>query len=463
MNHFPVFLELRDRPVLVVGGTAMAARRCKATLTAGAKVRVVAHDLSPAFDDCSGFTHEARDFRPDDIDGAQLVFVATDDEDTGVQVSALAHERGVPVNVADRRHLCSFIMPSIVDRSPVIVAVSSGGEAPILSRLLRSRLETWVPRRFGRLAQFAGDCRERVKAAIPDITRRRRFWETIVDGSVAEYILAGQSDDAGRLLEQTLAAASDDRDAPLTGEVYLVGAGPGDPDLLTFRALRLMQQADVVLHDRLVDDAVLDLVRRDAERVYVGKRRGDHELPQDLISQTLVDLAKQGKRVLRLKGGDPFTFGRGGEEIEALASHGIPFQVVPGISAANGCAAYAGIPLTHRDHAQACIFVTGHTKDGKLSLNWDSLVQPNQTVVVFMGLGAIATITRELIAHGADADLPAAVVDNATRDSQQVITGTLDNIAARVEQAELDGPAILVVGTVVRLREQLSWFKTEGL
>jgi len=224
-----------------------------------------------------------------------------------------------------------------------------------------------------------------------------------------------------------------------------------------------MQQADVVLHDRLVDDAVLDLVRRDAERVYVGKRRGDHELPQDLISQTLVDLAKQGKRVLRLKGGDPFTFGRGGEEIEALASHGIPFQVVPGISAANGCAAYAGIPLTHRDHAQACIFVTGHTKDGKLSLNWDSLVQPNQTVVVFMGLGAIATITRELIAHGADADLPAAVVDNATRDSQQVITGTLDNIAARVEQAELDGPAILVVGTVVRLREQLSWFKTEGL
>ncbi len=463
MNHFPVFLELRDRPVLVVGGTAMAARRCKAVVTAGARVRVVAPALSPAFDDCQDYSFEARAFLPTDLDGAQLVFVATDDEDTGIRVSADARERGIPVNVADRRHLCSFIMPAIVDRSPVVVAVSSGGEAPILSRLLRSRLETWVPGRFGRLAQFAGDCRERVKAAIPDITRRRRFWETIADGPVAEYVLAGQSDDASWLLEQTLAAASDDRDAPLTGEVYLVGAGPGDPDLLTFRALRLMQQADVVLHDRLVDDAVLDLVRRDAERVYVGKRQGDHKLPQDLISQTLVDLAKQGKRVLRLKGGDPFTFGRGGEEIEALTSHGIPFQVVPGITAANGCAAYAGIPLTHRDHAQACIFVTGYTKDGKLSLNWETLVQPNQTVVVFMGLGAVAAITSELVAHGADADMPAAVIDNGTRDSQQVVTGTLDDIAARVEQADLDGPAILVVGTVVSLRDKLSWFKTEGL
>lgn len=459
MNQFPIFLDLHDRPVLVVGGTAIAARRCKATLAAGATVRVVARALSPAFEDCPGFVHEARDFRPGDMDGVQLVFVASDDDDLAVQVSALAHERGIPVNVADRLKLCSFVMPSIVDRSPVVVAISSGGKAPILSRLLRARLESWVPGRFGRLAQFAGECRERVKAAIPDITRRRRFWETITDGPVAEYVLAGQTDEAGRLLESTLAAAGEDRDAPPLGEVYLVGAGPGDPDLLTFRALRLMQQADVVLHDRLVGDGVLNLVRRDAERLFVGKRRGDHELPQNVISQTLVDLAKQGKRVLRLKGGDPFTFGRGGEEIATLASHGIPFQVVPGITAANGCAAYAGIPLTHRDHAQACIFVTGHTKDGKLSLNWDSLVQPNQTVVVFMGLGALAAITREFVAHGASADMPAAVIDNGTRDSQQVITGTLGDIAARVEQADLDGPAILVVGTVVRLRDQLSWFE----
>ncbi len=460
MNHFPVFLDIKDQPVLVVGGSFMAARRTAAAFAAGGRVRVVAEELDRAFEDCRGFEHRARPFQAEDMEGARLVFVAGDDEALNVRVSALAREWGIPVNVADRLDLCSFVMPSIVDRSPVVVAVSSGGESPILSRLLRAWIETRIPGGLGRLARFAGAWRERIKTAIPDPTRRRRFWEWMNDGPVAEYVLAGQTEAAHALLEETLAAAGRDRDAPLLGEVYLVGTGPGDPDLLTFRALRLMQQADVVLHDRLVPDAILDLVRRDAERLFVGKRRGEHALPQEEISRLLVELAREGKRVLRLKGGDPFTFGRGGEEIEALSGEGIPFQVVPGVTAANGCAAYAGIPLTHRDHAQACVFVTGHTKDGTLDLNWDTLVQPNQTVVAFMALGALPALTGGFIAHGADAKMPAAVIDNGTRDTQRVVTGTLGDLAARAAAANLEGPAIVIVGTVVTLREKLSWFCT---
>ena len=458
MKYFPIFLDLRDQPVLIAGGGALAARRCAAITEAGGRARVVAEALSEDFEDCRDFEHLARAFAPDDLDGARLVFVATDDDALNHRISTLARERGIPVNVADKQSLCSFIMPSIVNRSPMVVAVSSGGEAPILSRLLRAQIETRIPGRFGQLAAFTGEWRQRIKQAIPDAARRRRFWERVTDGPVGEYVLAGQAEDARRLLEKTLSAERGGTEGPNLGEVYLVGGGPGDPDLLTFRALRLMQQADVVLHDRLVPDVILDLVRRDAERVFVGKRQGDHALPQESISQMLVDLAKEGKRVLRLKGGDPFTFGRGGEEIETLASHGIPFQVVPGITAANGCAAYAGIPLTHRDHAQSCIFVTGHTKDGKLDLNWRTLVQPNQTVVVYMGLGAAAEIIRLLIVHGADAQTPAAMIDNGTRDSQRVVDGTLGNLAERVAKANLEGPAILIVGSVVTLRDKLSWF-----
>ena len=458
MEYFPIFLDLRDQPVLIVGGGALAARRCAAVTEAGGQVRVVAEVLSEAFEDCRDFEHLARDFAPDDLGGARLVFVASDDEALNERVSSLAREGGIPVNVADRQSLCSFIMPSIVNRSPVVVAVSSGGAAPVLSRLLRAKLETRIPSRFGQLAAFTGSWRQRIKQAIPDAARRGRFWERVTDGPVGEYVLAGQTDDARRLLEKILAAERGVAAEPNLGEVYLVGAGPGDPDLLTFRALRLMQQADVVLHDRLVPDAILDLVRRDAERVFVGKRRGEHALAQEAISQLLVDLARQGKRVLRLKGGDPFTFGRGGEEIETLASHGIPFQVVPGITAANGCAAYAGIPLTHRDHAQSCVFVTGHTQDGKLDLNGQTLVQPNQTVVVYMGLAAAGEIIAQLMSHGAAPSTPAAVIDNGTRDNQQIVDGTLGDLADKVECANLEGPAILIVGGVVTLRDKLSWF-----
>ena len=458
MKHLPVFLDINDQPVLIVGGTIIAARRWAAATSAGARVRVVAPELSPAFEDCPGVVHEARAFEESDLDGMHLVFAATGDEDLDTRVSALAHGKGVAVNVADRLDLCSFVMPSIVDRSPVVVAISSSGDAPILSRLLRAKLEAQLPNGLGRLANFAGSCRKQVNALITDPVRRRRFWERIVGGPVAEYVLTGQHEAADELFDKSLEAESRERELPVQGEVYLVGSGPGDPDLLTFRALRLMQQADVVLHDRLVPDAILDLVRRDAERVFVGKQRGDHVLAQADISQMLADLARKGHRVLRLKGGDPFMFGRGGEEIEVLASEGIPFQVVPGITAANGCAAYAGIPLTHRDHAQACIFVTGHTKDGKLNLNWQTLIQPNQTVVVFMGLGALADVAGQLVEHGASPDTPAAVVDNGTREGQRVVSGTLGDVADRVAKAEFEGPAILIVGTVVTLRDKLSWF-----
>jgi len=458
MKHLPVFLDIKDQPVLVVGGTVMAARRWATATSAGARVRVVAPKLSAAFEDCPEVVHEAKAFEESDLDGMHLVFAATGEEEEDVRVSALARKKGVAVNVVDRLDLCSFVMPSIVDRSPVVVAISSSGDAPILSRLLRAKLEALLPSGLGRLANFAGSCRQQVNSLITDPVRRRRFWERIVGGPAAEYVLAGQQEAADELFDKTLEAECRDQELPVQGEVYLVGSGPGDPDLLTFRALRLMQQADVVLHDRLVPDAILDLVRRDAERVFVGKKRGDHVLAQEDISQMLADLARQGHRVLRLKGGDPFMFGRGGEEIEVLADAGIPFQVVPGVTAANGCAAYAGIPLTHRDHAQACIFVTGHTKDGKLDLNWHSLMQPNQTVVVFMGLGALVNVAGQLVEHGANPDLPAAVVDNGTRERQQVVSGTLSDVADRVAKAEFEGPAILIVGTVVTLRDKLSWF-----
>ncbi len=462
MKHLPIFLDIKDRPALVVGGGLMAARKVESLLGAGARVTVVAEDAAPdleAFFDDDRLSHVARPFEDDDLEDKVLAIVATDDDVLNRRVSALARKSGVPVNVVDNFELCTFIMPAIVDRSPIVVAVSSGGEAPILARLLKTRLESIIPGAFGRLARFAGACRERVRSAIADADARRHFFERLVEGPIAEYVLAGQNEAAEELLAKTLEQAAGQSADVGSGEVYLVGSGPGDPDLLTFRALRLMQQADVVLHDRLVPDAILELVRRDAERVFVGKRRGDHALPQEEISALMVRLARDGKRVLRLKGGDPFVFGRGGEEIDMLAAEGIHFQVVPGVTAASGCATYAGIPLTHRDHAQSCVFVTGHTKDDTLDLNWQTLTQPNQTVVVYMGLNSIDILSREMIAHGADPATPAAVIDNGTREDQRVVSAALSDIATHAEEAELAGPAVIVIGGVVTLRDKLSWFK----
>ncbi|MGV2835057.1 siroheme synthase CysG [Pseudomonas shirazensis] len=458
MDYLPLFHKLQGGRVLVVGGGEIALRKARLLADAGAALRVVAPQIDSqliSLTEAAGGEVLVRGYQVTDLEGCRLVIAATDDPQLNAQVSAEAQARSLPVNVVDAPALCTVIFPAIVDRSPLVVAVSSGGDAPVLARLIRAKLEAWIPAAYGELAGLAARFRHQVKSLYPDVNQRRGFWETVFQGPIAERQLAGQSAEAERLLQ----AMVDGAPVQQGGEVYLVGAGPGDPDLLTFRALRLMQQADVVLYDRLVAPAIIDMCRRDAERIYVGKRRADHSVPQEQINQLLVELALQGKRVLRLKGGDPFIFGRGGEEIEELAEHGIPFQVVPGITAASGCSAYAGIPLTHRDYAQSVRFVTGHLKDGSSNLPWHDLVSPGQTLVFYMGLVGLPTICAELIRHGRAATTPAALVQQGTTRNQRVFTGTLADLPAMVAEHEVHAPTLVIVGEVVQLREKLAWFE----
>lgn len=458
MDFFPVLLNIKDKPCLLVGGGDVAARKALQLLRAGAEVRVVAPVMGEKLTALARqhkMTQRSGGFEPADLEGCVLAIAATDDNAVNRAVHAAALQKNIPVNVVDAPALCSFIMPAIVDRSPVLIAVSSGGAAPVLTRLLRARLETLIPAAYGSLALLAARFREKVKQRFAHSALRRRFWENMLQGPVAERVFAGQE----RAAAAALQAALDNADvATVTGEVYLVGAGPGDPDLLTFRALRLMQQADVVLYDRLIPEAILNLVRADAERIYVGKRRSEHTLRQEMINQLLVQHAKAGKRVLRLKGGDPFIFGRGGEEIATLAEEGIPFQVVPGITAASGCAAYAGIPLTHRDYAQSCVFVTGQLQDGGMELNWAGLIQPQQTIVVYMGLAGVDVLCRELIAHGLPAVTPSALIERGTTPHQRVLVGTLATLPEIIGNAGVHAPTLIIVGDVVRLHDKLAWF-----
>lgn len=458
MEFLPLFHNLRGSRVLVVGGGEIALRKSRLIADAGGVLRVVAPEIEAQLSELvvqSGGEMILRGYSECDLDGCVLIIAATDDEPLNAQVSRDARLRCVPVNVVDAPALCTVIFPAIVDRSPLVIAVSSGGDAPVLARLIRAKLETWIPSSYGQLAGLAARFRNQVKGLFPNVQQRRAFWEDVFQGAIADRQLAGQGAEAERMLIAKIAGEPPSE----TGEVYLVGAGPGDPDLLTFRALRLMQQADVVLYDRLVAPTILDLCRRDAERVYVGKRRAEHAVPQEQINQQLVALAKQGKRVVRLKGGDPFIFGRGGEEIEELAAHGIPFQVVPGITAASGCAAYAGIPLTHRDHAQSVRFITGHLKNGTTDLPWSDLVAPAQTLVFYMGLIGLPVICEQLIRHGRSADTPAALVEQGTTVNQRVFTGTLANLPQLVAEHDVHAPTLVIIGEVVKLREKLAWFE----
>jgi uroporphyrin-III C-methyltransferase/precorrin-2 dehydrogenase/sirohydrochlorin ferrochelatase len=454
-HHFPIALRIGGARVVVVGGGEVAARKVRLLRRAEPVIEIVAAALNGELEglrEQGALAWIGKRFDPAQIDGCRLVIAATDDKDLNREVAAAARARNIPVNAVDDPAPSTFITPAIVDRSPLQIAISSGGAAPVLARRLRERIEAFVPTHLGRLADFLQTRRARVKDALP-MSERRALWERFLDGAGAEAVLRGDEQRADGELDALLAGR------PACGEVYLVGAGPGDPDLLTFRALRLMQQADVVLYDRLLPEAILELVRRDAERVFVGKRRNQHSVPQDEINAELVRRARAGQRVLRLKGGDPFVFGRGGEEIETLAAAGIPFQVVPGITAANGCAAYAGIPLTHRDCAQACIFVTGHARaDGELTLPWDSLARRGQTVVIYMGLASLSMLCTKLIAHGLPRDWPAALIEEGTQPKQRVIAASLGDLPEKVAAADVTGASLIIVGEVVRLRERLGWF-----
>ena len=463
MNNLPLFFAMKGRRVVIAGGGVAAARKANLMVRAECAVTIIAPTLNTDLSILASegrLVHETGPLTAVNLTGCVIAVGASEDPAVNEQLHKFATEERIPVNIVDRPELCDFILPAVVDRSPLLIAVSSGGTAPLLTRILKARFETLIPAAYGRLSKFAGDYRDRVRDTLPRAAVRLQFWERLFDGPIAEQLFSGQGEQARALAEKLLQDIIFENRKGQSGEVYLVGAGPGDPDLLTFRAMRLMQKADVVLYDRLIGDDILNLVHRDAERIYVGKLPQDHVVPQEDISQLLVRLALEGKRVLRLKGGDPFMFGRGGEEIQALAAQGIPFQVIPGVTAATGCASYAGIPLTHRDHAQSCVFVTGHGKDGEPDLNWEHLIQPRQTVVIYMGLMQLPSIVDGLLTHGARADIPAALVENGTREDQRVITGALKDLPRLAEGAT--SPALVIIGDVVTLHKDLSWFEGDA-
>lgn len=460
MDFLPIFMNIRGQRCLIVGGGEVAARKAALLHQAGADIRVVSLELTGNLKDMYAdgqIQFRQGSFSEVELEGVALVIAATDDEAVNRQVSELARDRQLPVNVVDNPELCTFILPSIIDRSPVQIAVSTGGSSPVLARLLRARLESAIPAAYGKLASMVERFRDEVKERFGNVNARRKFWEEVLQGKIAELVFSGKDKDAEAELKRAIAEGIESD----TGEVYLIGGGPGDPDLLTFRALRLMQQADVIVYDRLISKEVLELTRRDAHRIYVGKERDNHSVPQDQINQLLVDLAKEGKRVCRLKGGDPFVFGRGGEEIETLTANGVNFQVVPGITAALGSSAYAGIPLTHRDYSQSVVFVTGHLKDGSMNLNWKGLAQPNQTIVFYMGLKGLPVICEKLMENGLPADLPIALVQQATTPRQRVFTGTLSTMPELIANEEVKPPTLIVVGNVVKLHDKLNWYRSE--
>jgi uroporphyrin-III C-methyltransferase/precorrin-2 dehydrogenase/sirohydrochlorin ferrochelatase len=457
MKLYPLFADLRGRAVLVVGGGAVAERKVAALLEAHAAVRVAAPVLSSilaAWADAGRITVYRGGFADTLMDDVWLVIAATSDKTLNARIATLGEARRIFVNVVDDAELSHFHVPAVIDRSPVMVAISSGGEAPMLARLLRERLEVWLDHAWGPFAALLGRMRDAIRARYRDPAVRRRFYERVLNGPVLDHLRAGQHDEAEQWIHKIL------RGQPTSsaGEVILVGAGPGDPGLLTLRGLRALNEADVILHDRLVSDEVLALARRDAERIDVGKEAGNHHATQDTIHALMLRHAREGKRVVRLKGGDPFVFGRGGEELEILREHGIPYKVVPGITAALACAAYAGVPLTHRDYASSARLVTAHSQSSNDALDWRALAQERQTLVVYMGVGELKNLQTRLIEHGRARHTPFALVENGSRKAQRVVVGTLDQLDQRAHEYAVRSPALLILGEVAALAHRLAWF-----
>ena len=459
MQFYPLLFELEDRRCLIVGGGRVARRRCQALLSARARVDVISPVFDPALrslvEESGGELIEDR-FEPELVIRDYFCIVAaTDSAEANQQVADFARSRNIPVNRADDRKRCDFIFPAVIDRGPITVAISNNGGSPVLSRLLKRQLGQFLPDGYGELSEFVGNRRERVKQVLTDERERIDFWQHVLQGAIAESIFAGNHAQAEALFERALAEPDKFR---RIGEAYLIGAGPGDPDLLTLRAFRLIQQSEVVLYDRLVSPEIMALVPERAERIYVGKRRAEHAVQQTDINQLLVDHALRGKRVARLKGGDPFIFGRGGEEIEQLADAQIPFQVVPGITAANGCSAYAGIPLTHRDYAQSVQFVTGQLKDGSVDLNWPELISDGKTLVFYMGLSSLPVICEALQQHGMASDMNVALIERGTTREQRVVVSTLADLPERLAQLDVSSPSLFIVGRIVQLADRLNWY-----
>ncbi|WP_305857386.1 siroheme synthase CysG [Balneatrix alpica] len=451
MATLPLFFVGEKCQALVIGGGPQAEAKLRPLLETGFRLKVLCPDLSPAtaqlLADYPGVEIEQRHWREKDLDGIELLVVADVTDTEAEQLAALAHARHLPVNVVDRPALCTLMFPARIQRGPVQLAVGTGGKATLLATLLREELEQWLPLRLGWLAEALGDCKAEWQALLPSGAPRREWLRQL--WNEARLGLPATAAEVKDWLRQRYPSSQQRQ-----GMVVLVGAGPGDPELLTLKALRALQQADVIVYDRLVSAEVMALARADAQRVYVGKEQGLHSLPQEQINQLLVREAKQGRLVVRLKGGDPFIFGRGGEEMEELLAEGVNCSIIPGITSASGCATYAGIPLTHRDYAQSVTLVTGHLQEGELVLAWEALARPQQTLVFYMGLTALPTIASQLMAHGLPEDTPVALVQKGTWAEQRVL---LTNLAKAEEESSAQGfksPTLIIVGQVVRCSPQ---------
>lgn len=456
MKRFPLFVNLDKLPVLVVGGGEIAERKINLIIKANAKVEVLARKFSPNVENLINKNKLKKIKSNLDIStldsNYSLIIAATDNKQINKKLFNFANKNNILINVVDQPDLCTCTFGSIVERGDLVVAISTGGNAPVFARNLREKFETLLPQSTKQLIDFSASIREKVMSSFSQFNKRRIFWELFFDAFAAKKNITKSN--LTTLTNQLIKTLKNKH----SGEVFLVGAGPGDPELLTLRALHLIQKADVCIYDNLVSKEILELVRRDAHMIYAGKLRNNHTIEQKEINQLLVNYAKKGLRVLRLKGGDPFMFGRGGEEISELMTQKIKFQVVPGITAASGVSAYAGIPLTHRDYSQSCIFITGHEKNGKLNINWSNLIHENQTIVIYMGLNSLPIIVQNLIDSGMRKNMPIALVQEGTTEKQKVMVSTISRVISKTLKSDIQSPVIIIIGEVVKLRKTIKWF-----